>query len=222
MVAAAELEKHLSTRAYIDGDAPSTADVAVFETLKLSDVKEPHTARWYKHIASYAGETSSLPSGKVPFAGIEAAAGAAPAAAEDDDEDIDLFGSDDEEVDEEAERVKAERIAEYNKIKEAKKQEKLASGKQLEVAKSVVTLQVKPWDDETDMKELEDGVRAIEIDGLVWGASKLVPVGYGIKMLQINLVIEDAKVSLQDLQDQITDDLEDYVQSTDVAAMQKL
>jgi elongation factor 1-beta len=221
MVSAAELEKHLATRAYIDGDAASTADVAVFETLKLSDIKEPHTARWYKHIASYAGETSSLASGKVPFAGIEAAAGAAPAAEEEDDEDIDLFGSDDE-VDEEAERVKAERIAEYNKIKEAKKQEKLAAGKTLEVAKSVVTLQVKPWDDETDMKELEDGVRAIEMDGLLWGASKLVPVGYGIKMLQINLVIEDAKVSLQDLQDKITDDLEDFVQSTDIAAMQKL
>ncbi|BEI83845.1 hypothetical protein CcaverHIS002_0404490 [Cutaneotrichosporon cavernicola] len=221
MVAAAELEKHLSTRAYIDGDAASTADVAVFETLKLSDVKEPHTARWYKHIASYAGETSSLPTGKAPFAGVVAAAGAAAAEEEDDDEDIDLFGSDDE-VDEEAERVKAERIAAYNKVKEAKKQEKLASGKQLEVAKSVVTLQVKPWDDETDMKELEDGVRAIEVDGLLWGASKLVPVGYGIKMLQITLVIEDAKVSLQDLQDKITDDLEDFVQSTDVAAMQKL
>ncbi|BEI91626.1 uncharacterized protein CcaverHIS019_0404460 [Cutaneotrichosporon cavernicola] len=221
MVAAAELEKHLSTRAYIDGDAASTADVAVFETLRLSDVKEPHTARWYKHIASYAGETSSLPTGKAPFAGVVAAAGAAAAEEEDDDEDIDLFGSDDE-VDEEAERVKAERIAAYNKVKEAKKQEKLASGKQLEVAKSVVTLQVKPWDDETDMKELEDGVRAIEVDGLLWGASKLVPVGYGIKMLQITLVIEDAKVSLQDLQDKITDDLEDFVQSTDVAAMQKL
>lgn len=43
----------------------------------------------------------------------------------------------------------------------------------------MVTLQVKPWDDETDMAALEKEVRAIEKDGLVWGASKLVPVGYG-------------------------------------------
>ena len=49
----------------------------------------------------------------------------------------------------------------------------------MDVAKSVVTLQVKPWDDETDMAKLEEGVRSIEVDGLVWGASKLVPVGYG-------------------------------------------
>lgn len=71
------------------------------------------------------------------------------------------------------------------------------------------------------MKELEEGVRAIEKDGLVWGASKLVAVGFGIKKLQINLVVEDDKVSLDELQEQI-EGLEDYVQSSDVAAMQKL
>ena len=54
---------------------------------------------------------------------------------------------------------------------------------------SIVTLEVKPWDDETDMKALEDSVRSIEKDGLVWGASKLVPIGFGIKKLQINIVI---------------------------------
>lgn len=72
------------------------------------------------------------------------------------------------------------------------------------------------------MVALEKCVRDVEMDGLVWGASKLVPVGYGIKMLQITLVIEDAKVSLDELQETIADDGEDYVQSTDVAAMQKL
>jgi elongation factor 1-beta len=71
------------------------------------------------------------------------------------------------------------------------------------------------------MKALEEGVRAIEKDGLVWGASKLVPVGYGIRKLQINIVVEDDKVSLDTLQDEIAE-LEDYVQSSDIIAMQKL
>ena len=71
------------------------------------------------------------------------------------------------------------------------------------------------------MKELESSVRGIEKDGLVWGASKLVAVGYGIKKLQINLVVEDEKISLDELQEEI-DGFEDYVQSTDVAAMMKL
>jgi elongation factor 1-beta len=68
------------------------------------------------------------------------------------------------------------------------------------------------------MQELEDGVRAIQMDGLVWGASKLVPVGFGIKKLQINLVVEDEKVSLTDLQEMIEGD-EDHVQSTDVVSL---
>lgn len=76
-------------------------------------------------------------------------------------------------------------------------------------------------DDETDMVALEAAVRGIEKDGLVWGASKLVPVGFGIKKLQINLVVEDEKISVSDLQEEI-EAFEDYVQSTDVAAMQKL
>lgn len=65
------------------------------------------------------------------------------------------------------------------------------------------------------MVELEANVRAIEKDGLVWGASTLIAVGYGIKKLQINLVVEDAKISLDELQQQIEED-EDHVQSTDV------
>lgn len=82
-------------------------------------------------------------------------------------------------------------------------------------------MDVKPWDDETDMVALEAAVRGIEKEGLVWGGSKLVAVGFGIKKLQINLVVEDEKVSTDELQDQIQE-FEDYVQSTDVVAMQKL
>ena len=40
------------------------------------------------------------------------------------------------------------------------------------IAKSNIILDVKPWDDETDMKEMEKLVRSIEADGLLWGACK--------------------------------------------------
>lgn len=71
------------------------------------------------------------------------------------------------------------------------------------------------------MKALEAAVRAIEQDGLTWGGSKLVAVGFGIKKLQINLVVEDEKVSLEELQETV-EGIEEYVQSSDIAAMQKL
>jgi len=38
--------------------------------------------------------------------------------------------------------------------------------------KSSVLLDVKPWDDETDMKKLEEAVRSVEMEGLFWGACK--------------------------------------------------
>lgn len=45
------------------------------------------------------------------------------------------------------------------------------------------------------MKALEESVRSIKMDGLLWGASKLVPLAYGIKKLQISSVVEDDKVN---------------------------
>ncbi|KAK4187453.1 translation elongation factor 1 beta [Podospora australis] len=217
------LNNWLLTRSYVTGYSASQADVVVFKALSSAPdaAKYPNAARWYKHIATYEEEFTTLPGdASKPYTvyGPEVAevtlnpAKAPDAAAEEEEEEEDLFGSDDEEEDAEAARIREERLEEYRKKKE---------GKVKPAAKSVVTLDVKPWDDETDMVALEEGVRAIEKDGLVWGASKLVPVGFGIKKLQINLVVEDEKVSLDDLQDQIAD-LEDYVQSSDVVAMQKL
>lgn len=78
------------------------------------------------------------------------------------------------------------------------------------IAKSNVILDVKPWDDETDMKKMEEEVRKIKQDGLLWGAAKLVPLAYGIKKLQISSVVEDDKVSIDWLTEQI-EALEDYV-----------
>jgi len=89
------------------------------------------------------------------------------------------------------------------------------------VAKSSVLLDVKPWDDETDMKALEASVRSVVMDGLVWGTSKLVPVAYKIKKLQIQCVIEDEKVSTDLLEEKICA-FEDYVQSVDIAAFNKI
>lgn len=68
------------------------------------------------------------------------------------------------------------------------------------------------------MKELEAKLRTIEMDGLTWGASQLVPLAFGIKKLQVNLVVEDEKVSIDDLQAQIETD-EEHVQSTDVVSL---
>ncbi|KIJ33537.1 hypothetical protein M422DRAFT_264465 [Sphaerobolus stellatus SS14] len=211
----AKLEAHLLTRSYVEGYTPSQADVTVFKALGSAPnaATYPNAARWYTHIASYKPEFADLAGSSTAGEAFTLSEKAAATAEAEDDDDIDLFGDDDEEEDAENERIKAERVAAYNEKKAAK-------GPRA-AAKSVVTLDVKPWDDETDMKALEASVRSIEQDGLVWGASKLVAIGYGIKKLQITLVVEDEKVSLDELQEKIAE-FEDYVQSSDVAAMQKL
>ncbi|KZP33262.1 hypothetical protein FIBSPDRAFT_811424 [Athelia psychrophila] len=211
-----QLEQHLTSKSYIDSYIPSQADVHVYSTLgSAPDASAyPHASRWYSHIKSYEAEHSTLPGDKTPgetFTNGASTSAAAPAEAAEDDE-LDLFGDDDEEEDAEAEKVKAERVAAYN-LKKA------ASSKPKTIAKSVVTFDVKPWDDETDMDKLEAAVRSVEKDGLVWGLSKFVPLGYGIRKLQITVVIEDEKISLDELQETV-EQFEDFVQSTDIAAMQ--
>ncbi|XP_043287891.1 probable elongation factor 1-delta isoform X2 [Venturia canescens] len=129
-----------------------------------------------------------------------------------EEDDVDLFGSDSEGEDAEAAKIREERLAAYN----AKK-----SKKPVLIAKSNIILDVKPWDDETDMKVLESEVRKIESDGLLWGAAKLVPLAYGIHKLQISCVVEDDKVSVDWLTEAIQE-IEEYVQSVDIAAFNKV
>merc|ERR1719309_273948 len=155
-----------------------------------------HALRWYNHINSYGGEKSKFP------AGSGKASAGSPAKME----------ADDEEEDAEAARVREERLKAYADKKAAKPGP---------IARSQIMLDVKPWDDETDMKALEASVRTIEMDGLVWGASKLNPVGFGINKLSILCTVVDDKVSVDDLSEKI-EEFEDFVQSVDVAAFNKV
>jgi len=157
-------------------------------------------------VLSLEARVGSLEGGK------PAAKPAPAAAAEEDDDDVDLFGSEDEEESEEKKRITEERLKAYHEKKAKKPQV---------IAKTSVLFDIKPWDDETDHAKMLEATKSIEMDGLVWGASKLVPIGYGIKKLQVMCTVEDAKVSIEELGEKI-EEFEDYVQSVDVAAMNKI
>jgi elongation factor 1-delta len=164
-------------------------------------------------VLSLEARVGQLEGGKPVAAAAKPVAKAAAPAEEEDDDDVDLFGSDDEEEEsEEKKRITEERLKAYNE-KKAKKPKI--------IAKTSVLLDVKPWDDETDHDKMLESVKSIEMEGLVWGASKLVPIGYGIKKLQVIAVVEDELVSVDELSEKI-EEFEDYVQSVDVAAMNKI
>ncbi|KAL2608649.1 hypothetical protein R1flu_027222 [Riccia fluitans] len=180
-----QLDEYLLTRSYITGYQASRDDLSVYLAIeKAPTSKYVNAARWYSHITALLGSSfpgkaagvkvagSAVPSATREFVAPAAAPSTPEAAAEDaagapeaeeDDDDLDLFG----EETEEEKAASAEREA-----------QKKASGKKKESGKSSVLMDVKPWDDETDMKKLEEAVRSIQMEGLLWGASKLVPVGY--------------------------------------------
>ncbi|KAM7475734.1 hypothetical protein LguiB_022977 [Lonicera macranthoides] len=212
-----KLDEYLLTRSYITGYQASKDDLTVHAALsKPHPSKFVNVSRWYNHIEALlrlsgvsAEGSGVIVEGSAPTATPPSADTKAAAAADDDDDDVDLFGEETEE-----EKKAAEERAAVMK----------ASGKKKESGKSSVLLDVKPWDDETDMKKLEEAVRGVRMDGLFWGASKLIPVGYGIKKLQIMMTIVDDLVSVDDLiEEHLTaEPVNEYVQSCDIVAFNKI
>jgi elongation factor 1-beta len=201
-----ELNRYLQDRSYIEGYHPTQDDVEVHKAVgSAPDAKKfGHVVRWFKHINSFSAEAqAAFPAGAAKPAPKEEK----PAAG--GDEDVDFFA---EETPEEAAAREAD--------EEAKRQAAAAS-KKISNQKSSVVIDIKPWDDETDLKEMERCVRTIEMEGLLWGASKQVEVGYGIKKVQIMMTIVDDLVSTEELEEQILG-FDDLVQSMDIVAFNKL
>lgn len=216
-----KLDEYLLSRSYITGYQASKDDLTVHAAFTKPPSSEyVNVSRWFTHIDALLriSGVSAEGSGVViegSASAHEEAVATPPvadtkaAADEDDDSDVDLFGEETEE-----EKKAAEERAAAAK----------ASGKKKESGKSSVLLDVKPWDDETDMQKLEEAVRSVQMEGLLWGASKLVPVGYGIKKLQIMMTIVDDLVSVDTvIEERLTEEpINEYVQSCDIVAFNKI
>ena len=119
------------------------------------------------------------------------------------DEFDDLFDGDDEP----APKVKVE-------VKKKKKEV---------IAMSLVMLEVKPLDSETNLDELAKKIFAeITQDGLFWKTEyKKEPVAFGIFKLICGFSCEDEKVSVDNIVERI-EALEDLVQSVEIQAFNKI
>jgi elongation factor 1-beta len=210
-----KLNGFLTNRSYIEGFQFSSADAALFH--QFSSVPDPakvaNVYRWYVHTAAKLGLRSILKiKSDAPSAG-SAKAVKKDKEEEEEDEDDDLFGDDDEEDDEATKALAAKRA---EAAKGAKKEKKKV------IERSQVVIEVKPWEAETDLEELAAKIKALPVEGLTWGEGhKLVPVAFGIKKLLVQCIIIDDMVLLDDITDAISS-FEDYVQSVDVASMNKV
>ena len=88
---------------------------------------------------------------------------------------------------------------------------------------SLVMLEVKPLDDTIDLDTLANKIFSdITQDGLFWKTEfKKEPVAFGIFKLIIGFSLEDEKVSVDGVVEKI-EELEDFVQSVEIAAFNKI
>ena len=125
-----------------------------------------------------------------------------------DDVELDLFGDDDD-----ADAVK--------KAAEAAKASKKKKEKPPEM--SLIVMEVKPLDDTTNLDDLAKRIFATKYDGLIWksGDYKKEPVAFGIYKLVLGFSCEDAKVSVDQVQEDI-EGMADMVQSVEIASFTKI
>jgi elongation factor 1-beta len=222
------LDQHLKNFTFLVGERLTLADIVLATTLLpgLKTVideraRKPFKSvvRWFKTVvnnpvvAGVLGEVQ-LADESTPCNVVLPAGEAKEEEKKDggDDDDFDVFGEPDEE--------ETEREKEIMRIAAEAKAAKEAKGKVV-IAKSAVVLDIKPWDDSVDLKALEEKIRTIEMEGLEWKSSEIKPIAFGINKLTLLCHIVDDKVSVDDLQEKISE-FEDEVQSTDIDSFVKL
>ena len=138
-----------------------------------------------------------------------------------DHEDVDLFGEDPE-AEEEAKKLNEAKKAEADKKKQEEEEKKKKKKKEV-IAKSIVIFDVKVFEMDENLEALAKDIKAkVVVDGLVWNEDhKIVPIAFGMKKLELTMVIEDEKVSVDHITEKIEEDWEDVVQSTDIVSFNK-
>merc|ERR1711957_1039884 len=212
-----KLDAHFKDNLYVGGHSPNAEDLSVFNQYAESNTEPNQDSHanlwsWFALISLYT------PQIKETWAAVVAKSAAPkkeePKKAAAADDDMDLFGDDDDDADAAA-KVKADMAAK-------KEAEKAKKPKPAVIAKSLILLDIKVWDPEQDYDALAKKCIAIEMDGLFWKTEyQLKDVAFGVKKIVIGLVVEDAKVSVDDIVDQI-EAWEDDVQSVDIAAFNKI
>ena len=147
---------------------------------------------------------------------------------EEEDSDLDdMFGDSDDEEKEAAWQAKIDAIAaEHNAKKEAKR---IAKGKAARRDINSYIFDVKPYDTETDLEAMAQGLKAIEHSGIKsWGVEhKLIPVAFGIKKLRIQVICfgDDGEGNMfgeDELFDLFNEQFEDDIQSIDTHSFTKM
>jgi elongation factor 1-beta len=231
------LNAHLEDQHFLVGDNLTVADVVTaghlslgFQTVLDAAFRKsmPDVSEWFERVVGlpsfvrrcgYMRMTKKAVRAYNPNATPEELAADIEEVPEAED-DLDLFGDDEP-------AAPVEMSAGKKKAMEMKAKAKADADKKKNkpkvIAKSSVMFAVNPIDDETDLDVLCKRIwNEITMDGLVWGLDmKKEPVAFGIFKLIICCVVEDEKVSVDDVEEKIGE-MEDMVNSVQILAFNKI
>jgi translation elongation factor EF-1beta len=212
----------------LGGQLPSAEDREAIDALKgqsISAETHPHLFGWYSLVSKFSDDAKKTWAAAKTGAVADKAKGGkkggkkeepkkeAKKEAKKEDDELDLFGSDDED-----DKAAAEAL----KKKAADAKAKKDKPKKVVIAKSLVLFEVKPYEAETKMADMAAEILKITMDGLWWKTEwKTEPIAYGVEKLIIGCTVEDEKVSVDDLQEKI-EGLEDLVQSVEIIGFNKI
>lgn len=230
------LENHFTDNLYLGGNFPNAEDALLFEQFASSNTEPNQSTHlnlwsWFALISLYTAPVKESWKAVAPAKKEETKKAAPPKKEEPKkeetkkeepkkeepkkaaaDDDMDLFGDD---GDDDAAALEEMKKKKADEKKKDKKKEEL-------VQKSLILLEIKVWDPEQDYDALAKRILEITKDGLFWKTEyKLQDVAFGVKKIVIGMVVEDEKVSVDDIIDEIQS-WEDDVQSVDIAAFNKL
>lgn len=252
-----QLNAYLAARVYVFGLEPTTQDADLFAMIGNAPCAKtyPNVARYYAHIGSFADKSKFVALAGLSVSDAPVAAAAA-SKGDDDDSDEGLGGmlddsdSDDEDPAAAAAAAKAAAQAAAQKKKKGKKRRP--------PERSEIILDIKPFDDQTDLDALAKKIKAMTIESLRhdefpgpnedgetwdwlekeaqkvderitlttghhWGEKHhLEEVGYGIKKLRMQCVVQNEIVGSDLLIELIQEKYPEEVQSVDVVAFQKM
>lgn len=227
-----ELNTHLTNHIFIGGQTPSGQDALTYEAFEgkvPSAEKYPGIAGWYgllhyftPHVKEQWKAEDAKKNTPAPKKEEKKEVKKVEPKKEEKDED-DLFGDDDDE-DPAEKAAREERMRKALEAKKAKDDKKAKDGKteKAVIAKSLIILDVKVFEMDQDLAALAKKIFEIQMDGLLWKTEFKTPeIAFGMKKLVVGLVVEDEKVSVDDVIEIITG-WEEEVQSVDIASFDKI
>jgi elongation factor 1-beta len=205
----------IGSKSYVEGWSFSPVDTIWFG--KFSDIpdaaKYPHAYRWYIHIAALNGVRG------LSMAPPPAAAAAPEKKSDDDADDFEVFGDDDAEKKEEQQEEQESRVEKLARLKKDAEERTARKEKQ---ERTLVSIEIKPWDIEEDLMALWKKVTTTVVqDGVKWGENcTLAPVAFGIMKIQCSFTMgvnNSSDIVVEEIQA-----LEDEVQSVEITSMNVL